>query len=212
MYLHSMAVHFAVALFVVAMVCEAITQFTGKRFWKLVTKYQLAASAITALIAVITGFIDYNNIWMTDFGFRNLKTHMVMGVVFFLVVQLMANYRFFIHKMLPPSAFTAYLVIGGVGLGLLFGTARLGKTCVFQYGAGVDIVMVNRHEMEEYLKRLYRLEKLPDPTAEDSLWAFEISPYKDTLYTQTDSAAIDVPDQLEIESEQPEKHLDNDDH
>jgi len=80
MYLHSIAVHFAVALFVVAMICEALTQFTGKRFWKLVTKYQLAAAAVSALLAVITGFYDFSNIWATDFGLSNLKTHLVMGV------------------------------------------------------------------------------------------------------------------------------------
>jgi len=212
MYLHSIAVHFAVALFVVAMICEALTQFTGKRFWKLVTKYQLAAAAVSALLAVITGFSDFSSIWATDFGLSNLKTHLVMGVVFFLIVQIMANYRFFMEKMLPPKAFTAYLVVGGVGLGLLLGTAHLGKTCVFRYGTGVDVVMVNRNKMEEYLKRLYRLENLPDPTAEDSLWAYEFSPYNDTLYTQTDSADIHIPNQPETESEQPQKHLDNESH
>ena len=33
------------------------------------------------------------------------------------------------------------------------------------------------------------------------------SPYNDTLYTQTDSADIHIPNQPETESEQPQKHL-----
>jgi hypothetical protein len=67
------------------------------------------------------------------------------------------------------------------------GTAVMGKTAVYQYGTGVDVVMLKRYKMEEYLKRLYRLDYLPLPTAADSIFAEQVFSKSDTLFAETDS-------------------------
>jgi len=203
---HPMVVHFAIAFYVMAMFCEGLALFTHKRFWALVAKYNLGASAIAAFVTMITGFVDYAYTWMIGYGYIYLKAHMIMGVVFFIFVQLQANYRFIIHKFLPPMAFTAYLVMGGIGIGLLMGTAALGKTGVFQYGTGVDVVMLKRYRMEEYLKRLYRLDTLPNPTAEDSVFANQIlleGGSLDTLAQNPDETGLNY---HEVDSEPTEEH------
>ena len=208
-HLHLTIVHFAVALFVAAMICEALRLFIDKEFWTLAAKYNLAAAAVSSFIAVLTGLIDFRLMWMTEFGYMYLKTHMVLGLMVFFVFQLMANYRILFQNILPKSAFTAYLVVGGVGLGLLFGAANLGKTSVFKYGAGVSSVMLNRYETESYLMKLYNLNDLPIPTAEDSLRAMPFRPVEDTLYIQTDS--VDQSDQTSqiLETESSEEDLSN---
>ncbi|MCP4581632.1 MAG: DUF2231 domain-containing protein [candidate division Zixibacteria bacterium] len=190
--MHPLIVHFAVTFFVAAMITESLSMLTGKRFWKLVADYHLMAAAAASLAAVITGFIDYGFIWMSDPGFETLRAHMVTGFIVFFIIQLMANYRFYMHKMLPEKMKMGYLILGGLGLGLIFGTAFLGKTAVYNYGTGVYAAMHNYKQTEQYLTKLYSLDELPTPTAEDSLLALPFKPGYDSLQAEADSLNIEV--------------------
>ncbi len=187
--LHPTIVHFAVALFVASMLCEALKLITGKRFWGLVAKYHILASAVAAFIAVLTGLIDLKISWMTDDGYSQIKVHMIFGLAVFILIQIMANYRFLLEKMLPPKLGKAYLLLGGFVLGLIFSTAHLGKVGVYGYGTGVSAAMINFDSTENYLKKLYSLDELPPLTAEDSLRALPSRPGADTLNIEPDSLA-----------------------
>jgi len=200
--LHPMTVHFAIAFFIAAMAAEALFLLTGKRFWGLVTKYHILLAAISALAAAITGFIDYGYIWMSEPGFQHLRAHMVLGFIVFFIIQFMANYRLYMHKMMPEKMRLGYLVMGGLGLGLIFGTAIIGKTAVFDHGTGVRTAMMKFTQTEEYLKKLYRLENLPAPGAADSLYALEFMPhYDDSLALKSDTPGQIKPDHQETKSE-----------
>jgi len=208
--MHPMIVHFAVAFFVAAMIAESLSLLTGKRFWKLVADYHLMAAAAASLAAVITGFIDSRSIWMSDLGFETLQAHMIVGLIVFFIIQLMANYRFYMHKMLPEKMKMGYLVLGGLGLGLIFGTAFLGKTAVYNYGTGVYAAMHNYEQTEQYLAKLYGLDELPIPTAEDSLLALPFKPGYDSLLTESDSSNIEVTEHHDEPAEEShDDHSDN---
>jgi uncharacterized membrane protein len=209
MYLfHPMIVHFAVAFFVAAMATEALFILTGKRFWGLVTKYHILLAAVSALAAVITGFIDYGYIWMSEPGFRYLRAHMILGFIVFFIIQFMANYRLYMHKILPEKMRLGYLIMGGLGLGLIFGAAVIGKTAVYDQGTGVRAAMMKFTQTEEYLKKLYGLENLPAPGAADSLLALEFMPhFDDSLAIKSDTLAQAEPEHQEGELETlPDAH------
>jgi len=200
--LHPTIVHFAVAFFVAAMIAEALCLLTGKRFWGLVTKYHILLAAVSALAAVITGFIDYGYIWMSEPGFRHLRAHMVLGFIVFFIIQFMATYRLYMHKIMPEKMHLGYLVMGGLGLGLVFGVAIIGKAAVFDHGTGVQAAMMKFTQTEEYLKKLYGLEHLPAPGTADSLYALEFMPhFDDSLAFKSDTLAQIEPEHQEEESE-----------
>jgi len=208
--LHPTIVHFAITFFVAAITAEALYLVTGKRFWGLVTKYHIVLAAAFALAAVITGFIDYGYIWMSEPGYRHLRAHMVLGFIVFFIIQFMANYRLYMHKILPEKMRTGYLIMGGLGLGLIFGAAIIGKSAVYDHGAGVRTAMMKFVQTEEYLKKLYGLDHLPPPDAADSLLALEYLPhYDDSLVSITDTLALadpeyhgDKPDTMQSQHEQ----------
>lgn len=186
---HPTVVHFAIAFFVAAVVAEGIKLFTGKRFWGLMAKYHILAAAVMSFLAVLTGFIDYQVIFMNETGYRFVKSHSFVGFFVFIVIQLMANYKFLMEKILPEKMKTIYLIIGGLGLGLVFGTSFLGKAAVYSHGAGVTMAMMNYYETEKYLKELYGLDKLEPPTLDDSLRAAEFYPGPDTTSEEGDTLA-----------------------
>lgn len=189
--IHPTFVHLVIALFIMAMICEAISLLTGKETWPQFAKYNIGAAAVLSFIAVLIGSIEYRTLWMTEYGYIYLQTHMILGVLVFFIIQLLANYRILLEKMLPKSAFTAYLILCGICLGLLSGTASLGKTGVYKYGAGVSAAMLNRLETEEYLKKQYQLAAIPALIDKDSLAVLSANltafTTEDILYTSADS-------------------------
>ncbi len=185
---HPMIVHFSIVLFVLAMVYEALALITGKRLWPILAKIYIVAAALTAFITVISGLIDFEITWMTDSGHRFMNIHKILGITVFIIIILLANYRYLFQKMLPAGMFKIYLAMGALCLGLMFGTAYIGGAGVFYHGTGVQKAMINYTDAEEYLKRLYRLDEFPPPTAEDSLYALPFKPLAESLYTQIDTS------------------------
>lgn len=198
---HPTIVHFAIAFFVAAIVTEGLKLFTGKRFWGLVAKYHILAAAVMSFLAVLSGFVDYQVIFMNETGYRFIKSHTLVGFFVFILIQLMANYKYLMEKMLPEKLKMVYLIVGGLGVGLIFGAAFLGKAAVYSHGAGVTMAMMNYHETEIYLKELYGLDQLEAPTGEDSLRAAEFYPGPDTSLTEIDSL-----DHHEAEPHQTDTH------
>ena len=185
--MHPTLVHFAVALFVTSVAAETLNLVTAKRFWGLVARYHLIAAAVCSFLAVLTGFIDYAYTWKTESSYITLKAHIFIGFLVFIIIQLMANYRFLMEKMLPSKYRMIYLIMGGLGVGLIFGTSLLGKNAVYVHGTGVMAAMKNYQQTEEYLKKLYHLESLADPTQKDSLYAMQYRPDYDSLKALQDS-------------------------
>ncbi|MCD6161874.1 MAG: DUF2231 domain-containing protein [candidate division Zixibacteria bacterium] len=218
--IHPTIVHLAIALFIMSMICEALSLITSKKTWPQFAKYYIGASAVMSFIAIITGSVDYRTLWMTEYGYIYLQTHMILGVLVFFIIQLLANYRILLQKMLPKSAFTAYLILCGICLGLLSGTASLGKTGVYKYGAGVSAAMLNRLETEEYLKKQYQLAAIPALIDKDSLAVLSANltafSTEDILYAPSDSMVQDDREpnssELEMNENHPDSPVIDDDH
>jgi hypothetical protein len=91
------------------------------------------------------------------------------------------------EKMLPEKMKMVYLIVGGLGVGLVFGASFLGKAAVYSHGAGVTTTMLDFYQTEKYLKELYGLESLQEPTRSDSIRAAEFYPGPDTLHPASDT-------------------------
>lgn len=206
--LHPTIAYFAASLLVLTMFAEAFKLVTGRRFWALVAKYHIAAAAAMTFLAALTGLIDYNLSWISEDGLTVIKPHLVLGIFVFIIVLLMADYRYLLQKSLPPKFNMIYLITGGLALGFMFGTSSLGKAGVYQFGAGVNEAMVNFQQTEEYLKKLYGLETLPPPTAEDSLLALPLMPGGDTLAANYDTLA-NGPAAFENADQPTDSHIDH---
>jgi uncharacterized membrane protein len=191
---HPAITYFAVAFLLAAVISEALNLFTRKRFWALVAKYHLLCAAVLALFAVVTGFIDYRHIWKIQTGYQFLQAHIIIGFISFFIIQLMANYRFIMQKMLPSKIKIVYLAAMSLGLGLVLGASHLGKTAVYHHGTGVRTSMFKFEQTELYLKNLYGLEKLDPPTVDDSLRALIYLPLNDSIPEPADTLAQAEPE------------------
>jgi uncharacterized membrane protein len=196
---HPILAYFAAAFFVAALLAEGLNLFTGKRFWALVAKYHIISAAILSFLAVLSGIIDFKYIWEIETGYQFLHSHAVIGFALFVIIQLMANYRFVFQKILPAKYKTVYLVLGGLGLGLVFGASYMGKTAVYYHGTGVRAAMFKFQQTEEYLKHLYNLDRLDDPALQDSLRSLPYRPGDDGLGESCDTLAQNqIPDDVSI--------------
>jgi uncharacterized membrane protein len=185
-------VSFALVLYAASIVYEALAVITEKEQWRQLARIHIIVATGAVFLTMLSGAAAYNISWMDKDGKQVMTVHKILGIVVLFLAMLMANYRFLLEKSLPPIAFKVYLGVGALTLGLLVGTAYVGKTGVFIYGAGVDKARVSTKANEEYLKKLYGLDKLPVPSGADSLAALPLRP------VSNDSIAVKSIVQAEI--------------
>lgn len=190
--LHPVMIAFSIVLFMLVMVYEALGLITGKRLWPILAKIHIVFAALAVFLTALSGLIDFKTTWMTEDGYRTMNTHKTLGITIFIIILLLANYRYLFQKMLPSVMFKVYLASGAICLGLILGTAYIGCAGVFYHGTGVKQAMINYTKTEEYLKKLYKLDELPQPTASDSLLVSSSELANDTLYIQFDTLNQDT--------------------
>lgn len=174
--LHRWIVEFALVVTAMAMAYEILVLFSGKRLWNIMAKLHIVGAAVLMYLAALSGVIDIKTAWMTAEGKQLMAFHKIFGLVLFFFIWLMANYRLLFQKLLSEKISYAYIGLGALSLGLLFGISQMGKIGVYRYGIGVNAAMLTHDSSVEYLKALYNLDELPVPTAEDSLRAAPLKP------------------------------------
>ena len=131
---HPMLVVFPMGLLTMAVIFDLISLGTAEGYWSGIAYYLIAAGVIGGLIAAPFGLIDWLSI---PSGTRAKSVGLyhavgnVAALLFFVISWLMRRGT----VETPP---TSAIVLGLVGLGIMFVTGWLGGELVDRLGVGVD--------------------------------------------------------------------------
>jgi uncharacterized membrane protein len=130
---HQMLIVFPLGLLAMAVIFDAITQFTGQPRWTDVALYLIGAGIVSGLIAAVFGLADFTAI---PSGTRAKKVAAVHGIGNVIVVALFAG-SWWLRFRNPNGAGTLAYALSYSGAGLALVTGWLGGELVNRLGVGV---------------------------------------------------------------------------
>ena len=137
---HPVVVHFPIALTIVAFALALLSNLLKSHrlasYWSAASHLALWAAALSAVMAVIFGWLAYNSVNHDDAGHVAMGIHRVWAISTAGLLLLLALWD--IKKHLLTTIFSLYFVILlGVASASVGATAWLGGEVVFRHGIGV---------------------------------------------------------------------------
>jgi uncharacterized membrane protein len=161
--LHPIAVHFAIALFVIAVLIDLAAAGTRRLHYHQVAWINLVLAALAAAAAVATGMTA--EVWLspTHETHQTLDVHRWLGYGTLATVVVLAIWRYLLRGEFPRRAAAAlYVVLSLAGLGMVGATGYYGGELVYSHGAAVQAIdRFARERYWEQVRRIYR----PQPAA-----------------------------------------------
>jgi uncharacterized membrane protein len=157
--LHPIAVHFAIALFVIAVLLDLAAVITSKRELHRVAWVNLALAAVAALAAVSTGMTAEVVLKPTHEAHQTLDVHKLLAFTSLGGILLLSMWRYALRGQFPgrrPAA-ALYVVLSLAGLGAITGAGYYGGEMVYGHGAGVRAIdQFTRDQYWKQVREVYR--------------------------------------------------------
>lgn len=155
--LHPMVVHFAIALFLIAVLLDVVAVVTSKREYHWVAWINLVLAAIAAVAAVVTGMTAEILLALTHEAHQTLDWHKLLGFTSLGCILVLFAWRFALRGQFPRKAAVLYLVLSVVGVGAIGGTGYYGGEMVYSHGAAVRAVdQFARERYWKHVREVYR--------------------------------------------------------
>jgi uncharacterized membrane protein len=149
--LHPIAVHFAIGLFVMAVLIDLAAFATGKQQYHWVGWVNLAIAVVAAYAAVAAGMTAEANLRPTHEAHQVLDLHRRLGFASLGLIVLLAAWRFRLRGGFPRRGAAAlYIFVSLAGMGAISGAGYYGGEMVYEHGAGVRVI--DRFTRERYWK------------------------------------------------------------
>ncbi len=137
--LHPIAVHFAVALLLVAPACDALGMVLRREALLLTGRWNTLFGAGAAVVAVLTGLAAQSGAEHGGAGVPLLQLHRALGLLLAAVWVPLAVWRGAVSRVsLPIRLRTLYLTASFVGAAMVLVQAGLGSTLVYRHGVGLS--------------------------------------------------------------------------
>jgi uncharacterized membrane protein len=136
---HPISVHFAIALFVIAVVVDLVALVTRKREYHRVAWVNLALAAVAAIVAVTLGLSAELALRPTHQAHQVLDLHKQLAFASLGGVLILWAWRYALRGDFPRQAAAAvvYVLLSVAGLGAITGAGYYGGEIVYQHGGGV---------------------------------------------------------------------------
>jgi uncharacterized membrane protein len=161
--LHPIAVHFAIALFVIAVLVDLAAAATRRAKYHQVGWVNLVLAAVAATVTVATGMTA--EVWLspTHETHQTLDVHRWLGYGTLATIAALVIWRYALRGQFPrKAAAVLYVVVSLGGIGLVGATGYYGGELVYSHGAAVQAIdRFARERYWEQVRRIYR----PQPAA-----------------------------------------------
>jgi uncharacterized membrane protein len=137
--LHPISVHFAIALFVIAVLLDVVGLIARKREYQRAAWINLAIAAFATVAAITLGFSAELALRPTHAMHQMLDVHKQLAFASLGAVLLLAAWRYALHGNLPrnTAALVLYVGISLAAVGAMTGAGYYGGEMVYGQGAGV---------------------------------------------------------------------------
>lgn len=157
--LHPMTVHFAIALFMIAVLLDLTAVVTSKRQYHWAAWINLVLAAIAAVAAVGTGMTAEVLLKPTHEAHQTLDVHKLLGFGSLAGIVLLSMWRFTLRGNFPQKAASLYIVLSLAGVGLVGGASYYGGEMVYRHGAAVRAIdQFARERYWQQIRDVYRKE------------------------------------------------------
>ena len=150
--LHPMAVHFSIALFVVAVLLDGVALVGKKPQYHWPASINLTLALVAATATVVAGMTAEVAVRVSHEVHQTLDVHKLLGFSGFGIVLLLCAWRFALGGQFPQRAALLYCVLSLAGLGVIGGAGYYGGELVYNHGVGVRAI--DTFTRETYWKRV----------------------------------------------------------
>jgi uncharacterized membrane protein len=150
--LHPIAVHFAIALFVIAALVDVAAVVARKRELHLVGWVNLMLAAIAAVAAVASGMTAETLLRPTHDAHQTLDTHKLLAFTSLGGILLLCSWRFALRGLFPQRGAYLYLALSLAGIGVISSAGYYGGEMVYTHGAAVRAI--DRFARERYWRQV----------------------------------------------------------
>jgi uncharacterized membrane protein len=144
--LHPAIVHFPVTLITIAALFGAMSLFTKKELFKEIAFWNLLLGVVGAIVAVLTGLIEEQNLAHNDEIHQVLVKHKFTGFGILILSLVLLTWIWVRKKKIGKGEYFAWVLFLVISTAAVFYQGFLGGKMVFEQGAGVK-------PMEQYMEQ-----------------------------------------------------------
>jgi len=146
--IHPMIVHFTIALFTAAVVFDVLGVVTKRKSFEAAGWWNLLLATFAALTSVISGLIAASTLPHTEEIHRLMEIHMTLGLIVLGLMLVLFVWRSLNRGSVPARLAGVFLLLGVIGVGIMWTGAYYGGEMVYGHGMGVSPMM--RQMMSEH--------------------------------------------------------------
>ena len=143
--LHSMLVHFPIALLIASVLFDMVGWWFKKESFQDGALWLLLMGLLGGVTASVAGSMAEEAAERAGIAESLIETHeMLAFVTLGIFAVLLVGRLLVLRNQFTQKTFAAYLFIAWIGLGTLSATGHLGGDLVYKYGAGVNVAAVKQ--------------------------------------------------------------------
>jgi uncharacterized membrane protein len=135
--LHPLVVHFPIALFVTAVICELLAYFRKSPLLSNTALLTACVAAFGAILAVTTGLLAKSIVPAFGEAHMALESHQTLGYLVLVASLAFTALKVTSYLLKTDRLLTAQLTVGFAGAVLAFMAAYEGGELVYKHGVGV---------------------------------------------------------------------------
>ena len=138
--LHPLIVHFPIALFLTAVICELAGYFLNSKVLTTVALVNSTLAAVAGIAAVITGLLASQIVPATGDVRTVMESHRTMGYLVLASASAFASLKFYAHYKQTDRYLITQIGIGLLGIVITLLAAHEGGQLVYRHRVGVQAV------------------------------------------------------------------------
>lgn len=150
--IHPTVVHFAIGLFVISVFFDLLGKLLKLQSFHQAGWLNLVIGAIAAMISVAFGMVAELHLKPSLIAHTTLDLHKILAFSTLAVISILLVWRVGLRGSFPARGGLLYLLLSGIGVGLIGGTGYYGGEMVYRHGAAVR--MVDEFTRERYWKQV----------------------------------------------------------
>ncbi len=136
--IHPMLIHFPIALIIITFIVDILGISLKQKSLIQAGTVTTAGAFLGAIIAVISGLMVEDSVWMPAAAHEILETHELFGFIALSIIAIMAIIRLAMRDKLEGGMRWLMVTLGAISCAVVINGAYLGGEMVYTHGAGVD--------------------------------------------------------------------------
>ncbi|MGR8948017.1 MAG: DUF2231 domain-containing protein [Gammaproteobacteria bacterium] len=150
--IHPTLVHFAIGLFVIAVIFDVLGKLLGSPGFHNAAWLNLVGACVAVVLTVAFGMVAELKLKPSLIAHTTLDTHKILAFTTLFLTLVLALWRIGLRGQFPRKGALLYLLLSGTGVASIAATGYYGGEMVYRHGAAVKII--DEFARERYWKQV----------------------------------------------------------